>query len=80
MNDLSNIFDKFVQQRLSDHYVNPSDTIVYTHAEKATAATADPAVIWARGASSRQVGQDRWRQGRSGDGARDAGTRLVLQW
>ena len=27
-------------------------------AEEATAATADPAVAWARGPSSRQVGQD----------------------
>ena len=42
--------------------------------EEATAATADPVVVWARGASSQQVGQDRWRQGRSDNDSIGQGT------
>ena len=46
--------------------------------EEGTAATADPAVAWAMGASSRQVGQDWWRQGRFDDGVIRQGTRDAL--
>ena len=47
--------------------------------EEATAETADSAVAWARGASSRQDGQDRWQGGRfdNGQGRWDASSCTV---